>query len=460
MIAINHTDKYTTWLIRVAFVFLFWLAIRFYFERLYTDAGYYFFHTVNSGFFHVEHGRFVLVLAELLPAIGTWLHLPLKVLALLYSINHVLFSALLVYIAIKKLNNLNAGLMITLIQFAGIRFSIVTPQFELYYGLSLLILLMAFIQFYQTTSKGPLFYSIASLLTLLVFTSHPMAIYCFYCIMALMVPVKKDLKIWLMTFLLLAVYIIWKKTGISTYEKGKFDVFNNAFSIASIHKIFKPNTLLAGLKLLTLHYWDVVIMYFCGIFVLLKNKRYWYLAIYIVAIKCIAIIIWLMFPPGSVDRYIEQVYFPFVFIALLWLPTIKLNYRLLALVGIIIVIRAYGMFGTGLRYSGMTAQIREFANKAQQQNGTKFYVPEGQMGKEYYEMGNWSYGFQTMYYSAIHCKKTVSITKQEDMEYNNNQSELKADEFLFRPFDRLPIKTLNARYFVLDTGRYQLLKLP
>lgn len=457
--AVTNTVKYTTWLIRIAYIFLFWLALRFYFERLYTDAGYYFFHTVNSRFFHVEHGRFVLILAELLPAIGSWCHLPLKVLALLYSINHVLFSAVLVYIVIKKLNNLNAGLLITLIQFAGIRFSIVTPQFELYYGLSILVLLIAFVQHHQLQAKGPGSYFVMAVLTMLVFTSHPMAVLCFYCAMALLVSVKKDWRLWLLTFILLAAYVVWKKTGISDYEKGKFDVFSNAFSINGIQQLCQWETFGNGFKLLLHNYWDVLMFYLCGIVVLIKAKRYSHLILYIVAMKGIVTIIWLMFTPGSVDRYIEQVYFPLVFISLLWMPIIKLNYRLIALAGIVVVIRAYGMFGTGLRYSGMTAQIKTFVNAAQQQNGTKFYVTELQMGHEFYEMGNWSYGFQTMYYSAIHCNKTVSITKQEDIEYNKNLTKLKTDDFLFRPFDRMPLKQLNHHYFVLDTGYYQLLNI-
>ena len=74
-------------------------------ERLYADAAYYAFFTVNKGWFHIEHGRTVLALSQVLPLIGYYLGFPLKVLLVLWSFGHELFFYLLFLIILYPLKD-------------------------------------------------------------------------------------------------------------------------------------------------------------------------------------------------------------------------------------------------------------------------------------------------------------------------------------------------------------------
>jgi len=440
----------------IAFGFLFIFACVFYFERLNSDAGYYFFYAVNSQNFHVEHGRLVLVIAETLVVIGTWLHLPLKALAILYSLTHVLFFAALACVSLTKFKHQNAAILITLLQFIGLQYSVFTPQFELYYGLSILIFTLSYLYFLQE-KKSPwelVNYGLVAILFTLIFTSHPMAIYCAFVALLLFFYNKSYRNAWILAIALLLIYIVWKKFAVSDYEKSKFNGFSNAFS-HNLKNIFSGPFILKCIRFLLTYYWDCFILFIMGLVIFLANRKYKKAILYLLSIKGALLIIWLMFPPDTMGRYIEQVYFPFVFLTCLWLFHEAITLRLLGVLAILIIYKSFTITKAGIELHKRTEQMTCFVTKAQSMKGAKFFVTEKDMGSELYAKGNWSYGFETLFYAAMHAPKTVSITKDEDLQYNLNFSKLKSNDFLFRPFEIMPYQALNKRYFKLDTGMYQ-----
>jgi len=74
------------------------------------------------------------------------MHLSLKAVLILYSVNHVLFFIILAFVTWKISKKMNGPLVITLLSFCGLRESVYTPQFELYYGLGFLVLFMVLFQ--------------------------------------------------------------------------------------------------------------------------------------------------------------------------------------------------------------------------------------------------------------------------------------------------------------------------
>ena len=72
-------------------------------------------------------------------------------------------------------------------------------------------------------------------------------------------------------------------------------------------------------------------------------------------------------------------------------------------------------------------------------------------------MADWSYGFETMVRSKISTGKTISITKDEDLFFEKNDSLLRNDEYLFRQWEREKTSSLNRYYFQMKSGRYELL---
>lgn len=449
------SQKTITYFCAFAFISLFIFAIVFYFERLNSDAGYYFFQAVNNGSFHVEHGRLVLILAEILAVVGSIANLPLKFVALFYSLNHVLFFGLLTYICLRKFKHFNAAILIIVLQFMGLKYSVFTPQFELYYGLAILVFTWSYIQYLQLKiSPLALKHNLSlSILIILVFTSHPMAIFCALVGLLLFFPIKKNKRIWLLLFSILLFYFIWKKWAVSSYEKSKFDGFEYGIK-NNLKGFFSLEFIAKCIQFLMTYYWDCFILFALGLYHFIKNKNFQKAIVYILAIKVSLLIIWLMFPPDTMGRYIEQVYFPFVFLVCMWIFEYKINHGFIALLTILLMLRFSGFIESGLENKKRTEQMAYFVEKAQASTGQKFFVTESDMGKTMYEKGNWSYGFETLIYASAYAKKTVTITKLEDLDYNDNRAHLKSNDFLFRPFEIIPSKSLNNHYFKLADGPY------
>jgi hypothetical protein len=448
--------KNTAYFCGIAFGFLFIFACVFYFERLNSDAGYYFFFAVNSQNFHVEHGRLVLVLAEIMVVIGTWFHLPLKALAILYSLTHVLFFAALAWVSLTKFKHKNAAILITILQFIGLRYSVFTPQFELYYGLSILVFTLAYL-YYLQEKKTPwklINYGLVALLFTLIFTSHPMAIYCAFVALLLFFYNKSYRKAWLIAIVILLIYIVWKKFAVSDYEKSKFNGFSDALS-HNLKNIFSSPFILKCIRFLLTYYWDCFMIFIMGLTTFSMTRKYKKALLYLLSIIGSLLIIWLMFPPNTMGRYIEQVYFPFVFLTCLWLFQEAITLRLLGVLAILIIYKSFSITNVGLELKKRSEQMAYFVAKAQSKKGTKFFVTEKDMGANLYAKGNWSYGFETLFYATMHAQKTVSITKDEDLQYNDNFKKIKPVDFLFRPFEIMQYQELNKRYFKLDTGLYQ-----
>ena len=125
------------------FAVLMVLSVIFYRERLLADSGYYLMRMINSGNPWIEHQRYILLLSQILPWAGVMLQLPLKIILILYSVNHILFPALIFYISVFHYRNQMAGIVLILLQIAGLTLGFFVPMFELYYAASLLVLLTA-----------------------------------------------------------------------------------------------------------------------------------------------------------------------------------------------------------------------------------------------------------------------------------------------------------------------------
>ena len=70
------------------------------------------------------------------------------------------------------------------------------------------------------------------------------------------------------------------------------------------------------------------------------------------------------------------------------------------------------MVKTGMNYSGRKRQIGELINNAEGRfQGQRFFITKQSSGDEFYDMGNWSLGIETLIYSAIQNHRTMIITK-------------------------------------------------
>jgi hypothetical protein len=114
------------------------LSIYFWKERQAFDAAHYLFEIIDRKFFYVAHQRPIGIVSQILPLIGVWLHLPLKAIAILYSLGDIIWYYLLFLLMAYKLETRRGIICLLLILSLTIRYSFFCPVTELLQGLALL----------------------------------------------------------------------------------------------------------------------------------------------------------------------------------------------------------------------------------------------------------------------------------------------------------------------------------
>jgi len=120
------------------FLCLTMLSIYFWKERQAFDAAHYLFEIVDRQFFYVAHHRPLGIVSQVLPVIGVWLHLPLKAIAILYSVGDILWYYLLFLLMAYKIESRRGIIALLLILSLTVRYSFFCPVTELLQGLALL----------------------------------------------------------------------------------------------------------------------------------------------------------------------------------------------------------------------------------------------------------------------------------------------------------------------------------
>src|SRR5690606_12422773 len=146
------------------------MAVLLYKERLFADASYYAFHAINSGFFHVEHGRIVLALSQIIPLIGYYLHLPLQWLLVLSSVGHEVFYYSIFLILIYFIKDLRAALLLILVHLIGQLWLYYSPMLEICYGAALAVLFYSILS--NEKYKNDFWLALLLLSQWFVMTSH------------------------------------------------------------------------------------------------------------------------------------------------------------------------------------------------------------------------------------------------------------------------------------------------
>jgi hypothetical protein len=97
----------------------------------------------------------------------------------------------------------------------------------------------------------------------------------------------------------------------------------------------------------------------------------------------------------------------------------------------------------------------KFIDISQNIDGQRFYICSSNLNPDQYDITDWSYGFESFMRSVSTSEKAVTITTLEDLQFNDNLKLLTKKEYLFRMWEREPIRGLNSHYFRLKPGQYQ-----
>ncbi len=446
------------WLPRLLMVgVLFYLVVfaaRFAEERLYADSGYYLFRTIDSEGFHIEHGRWVLALAEWLPLAGSGLDLPFSSVILLHSLGNVVFVLIAVGICIYLLKDLAAALTLVLLQTIGLTHGSFCPVFELYYGVGLLVLLLATIRTDRLAARARP--PIVSLLWLLVLSAHPMLWLLAPASMLLLAPDER--RPYLALFISIALaFGAWRWYNMSVYEAAQLGFSKRLFSSAPL-LLFHPKQIGTHVLRFLQHYPDVIALSLLVASILWKEQRRSFLP-FLTGLLMLYVLTGLYLADTTHDRYREQVDFAFTVWVLLTMfltawRTVAWRPALLVLLLVCTAYRIAEAERVAPRYTARTQWEKELINAARAQRHSKVIIDT--QGITFGTANDhvspyWSTGVETLLLSAQDGPdRCVSVITTDDLACPDVPEQL--DKVVLRCWEVLD--TLNTQYFSLPPERY------
>ncbi|MBL7923147.1 MAG: hypothetical protein JNL88_03015 [Bacteroidia bacterium] len=148
------------------------LAVYYWKERQAFDAAHYLFEIIDRKFFFIAHHRPLGLVSQVLPVAGVWLGLPLKVIAILYSLGDILWYYFLFLWMAYGLESRRGVVSLLLLLSLTVRYSFFCPVTELLQGLALIPVWMSLLN-KSFRFRLPL---LTGLMVLIVF-SHPLLFY-------------------------------------------------------------------------------------------------------------------------------------------------------------------------------------------------------------------------------------------------------------------------------------------
>ncbi|MEQ8625938.1 MAG: hypothetical protein RJQ00_01000 [Vicingaceae bacterium] len=448
-------------LLHSSFAVLFILAILLFKERLFADASYYFFHAINSGSFHVEHGRIVLGISQVLPLIGYYLGLPLKYLMVLGSLGHEVFYYAICLFLLYKLKDKAGAIAVLLIHVIGQLWLYYSPMLEICYGSALAVLFYALLK--SGKYKDDKWFIFLLLVQWFAMSSHPENyVLILFALVFDYLNRGVQKKIHLSSILFLSVAILVEWLSFSAYELNHV---NHTLSSGSTWlNVFQPDYAKDLLELFLRFFPEVLLFLLLSTIVSVYKKRYFISVLPIASAVFIILVINQKTIAIDFGRYLESMYNPLVFLAVVpfvyqiyqhfskkWLGTISV------ILFIIVGIRIAWIWSYGKPLRQRVNQLEQIVDHAQYQSNTNFLINNENYSKPYSYI-NWAQPIESLLFSAMDGKDaTVSVPSTEDYKYDNNAKELTDSLFIFRRFEIEPLSFLNPKFFSLRNKPYKAL---
>lgn len=428
-------------------------------QRIYADSGYYLARVINEGSFHIEHGRWVLALSQVLVLSGVLLGLPMKTLILLHSLNNVIFLGACIWFAAGVLKDKRATIALAGVHLIGLTHGLFCPSFELYYGVDLLIL------FHAVLGSGRLSERVRWTLLVVLFigalSSHFMALL-LAGVTLLVGPHWRDRRLMLTLGIITAVFLAMRFATMSYYESQQIGFIQRLAYPSQVLPLFSIDFLSTQLVRACQHYPDVLLLAMITAIALWRSRQRRMLALLWFGLLAIHVLTGLYMPWAAHDRYREQVDFA----APAWVVIIA-TARLLPLVqwrlpalALFILCAGYRMVRAEWIAPYYEARTRWQENCIAQARAAGLHkVIVDPAGVSFGPPGHqvsvyWSTGVECMLRSAKDGPDAVvSVITTDDLECAGVPEHL--DKFVFRCWDVLEYDYLDPRYFRLAQGRYE-----
>lgn len=447
------------WIVQVSYLLLGAMAIYFYHERLAPDTSYYFFKSLNSQHFHIEHQRWVLGIAELPVVILSRLHAPLTLIMMVYSVWHLFFFYLIGLIIYLRYRQVFAWLLLLLFQLIGVRYGFTCPIFEQFYGTAIAILF--FVMLRQKESVRIINIILQLILWVLLIGSHPFNIILGCFLLTLDFSETRNWKKYIPYLIVLPLFLLYKKMNVSSYESDKvswiFDVEHNK----TYQHLFQIDYYRHAGIYLWAYYKDLIILAITWILFCLISRRWLALLMTVAFVSGTLLLVNFSYDMTEYSGYNEQLYF--ILVPLILIPVLLDMFTLckqtwatmLLILGsmFLISIHMKDQFEEATRFQIRTQLVNAWIKTSQTLPGNKFYIDQRNYPKASRYLG-WDITYFSLLFSSEQgSKKQVSIMNLEE---NPSSSLLQVgkDTFNFRPGEKMAIGALNRNYFSLAASTF------
>lgn len=437
------------------FIALMIMSIVLYKERMFADASYYLFHAINNQWFHVEHGRTVLALSQIFPILGTWLHLPLKLVLVLGSLGHEFFYYGVFLTCLYLLKDKRAALAVIAVHVIGQLSLYWSPMLEICYGAALSVLFYSILQSSKwKDDKWLIFMLVVQWIAMM---SHPENFLLIGVAIAyhfLQNGFQKRIHLGVAIFTI--VGFIVEVLTFSDYEKGHSQLVG-AEQKATALNLLDGDYLQDVMAVFTSYFFDLIVLLVIALVYMAIRKRWKEMLLFIGSILVLIVIVNQAQTADEYSRYNESMYNPLVFLVVflfvyevVGFANKLLRSAAITLLLIISVFRVGWIYQHGEPLRVRTAQLERLVDYTQTLEGSKYSIDSRNI---YY--ATWANPIESLFYSALDGKEeTVSLVTSSDLEFEKNLKKLKPELFIFRRFELEELNFLNQQYFQLDTGNY------
>ncbi len=437
------------------FIILMIMSIVLYKERMFADASYYLFHAINSQWFHVEHGRTVLALSQVFPILGTWLHLPMKVVLVLGSLGHEFFYYGVFLTCLYLLKDKRAALAVIAVHVIGQLSLYWSPMLEICYGAALSVLFYSILQSNKwKDDKWLVFMLVVQWFAMMSHPENFLLIGIAITYHFLQNGFQKRIHLGLGIFTIFGFLI--EVLTFSDYEKGHSQLVG-AERKASALNLLDKGYLQDVTAIFTNFYFDLLALLVITIIYMTKRKQWKEIVLFLSSMLVLVAIVNQAQTADQYSRYNESMYNPLVFIVVFFyvyeVVRFAKNYLRSASIALVLIISLFRLgwiyqHGEPLRVR--TAQLERLVDYTQTLKGSKYSIDS----KNIYH-STWANPIESLFYSAIDGKEeTVSLVTSVDIEFEKNVQLLKPEMFIFRRFELESISFLNQQYFQLDSTKY------
>jgi hypothetical protein len=443
------------------------LSIYFWKERQAFDAAHYLFEIIDRKFFYVAHQRPIGIVSQILPLIGVWLHLPLKAIAILYSLGDIIWYYLLFLLMAYKLETRRGIICLLLILSLTIRYSFFCPVTELLQGLALLPVWLSLLG----RSFRFRFPILISLMAIIIF-SHPLLFYPLAFTFAWWSLMRKEGAksinseksrlpkiLWPSLVILMAL----KFFLLDSYDHDKtfYPVVYNDYGFL---KSLSFETVFDLMKVIAANYTITTLLFLVTVAIYAMQRRIKSSILLIAFVLGYVIIIAATHRFGGISNYSERMLLPIPFmIAMAAAGIISLSRvfvpKLMSFVGLSLVLLLHldVLRITAKPYTLRVEQMESLTNMSRKIGIQKAIVDETLLDQNSFAMSGWSYPIETLWISALKgsdsCVSVILLHEHVERIAQQKHA-VRANEWVKWTEVILPLSELNETYFKLPSESY------